>query len=86
MYRQNIKICRLFSRFGAFVFFFYADEHLPIHIHIKKGNAKAKYNVVPTIELVENQGFKVQELKKIEEAIEKYQDLIIENWNEFHGE
>lgn len=72
--------------FLGFRFFFYADEHLPIHIHVKKGGARAKYNVVPHIELVESVGFKVQELKRIEEAIEKYKELIIDNWNEFHGE
>lgn len=75
----------IFTLWG-FRFFFYADEHLPIHIHIEKGGARAKYNVEPRIELVENKGFKAQELKKIEAAIEKYKELIIENWHEFHGE
>lgn len=53
---------------------------------MEKGGARAKYNVVPLIELVENRGFKSSELKKIEIAIEKYKELIIDNWNEFHGE
>ncbi|MBS1738628.1 MAG: DUF4160 domain-containing protein [Bacteroidetes bacterium] len=70
----------------GFRFFFYADEHLPIHIHVEKGGARAKYNVVPVIELVENRGFKNTELKKIESVVEAYKELIIDNWKSFHGE
>ena len=26
-------------------FFFYSDEHLPMHVHVKNGDGKAKINI-----------------------------------------
>lgn len=52
----------LFTIFGL-RFYFYADEHLPIHVHIENGDGRPKINVEP-IELVYNKGIKVQDLKK----------------------
>lgn len=46
----------LFILFG-FRFFFWSNEHDPIHVHISKGDAEAKYNI-ESLELVENYGFK----------------------------
>ena len=34
-------------------FFFYSEEHLPMHIHVKNGDGKAKINI-ETTEVVEN--------------------------------
>lgn len=62
----------LFILFG-FRFFFWSNEHDPIHVHISKGDAEAKYNVV-TLELVENFGFKKNELRMIESIIEENKD------------
>ena len=38
-------------------FFFYSDEHLPMHVHVKNGDGKAKINI-ETAEVVENSGIK----------------------------
>ena len=35
-------------------FYFYANEHLPIHIHVQNANGKAKFQVQPIIKLVNN--------------------------------
>ena len=66
----------------GFRFFFYSNEHDPLHIHVEKGNSTAKYNLIP-IELVFNYGFHGKELKKIREIIEIYSDEIINKWNEY---
>lgn len=73
----------LFIIFGL-RFYFYADEHLPIHVHIENGDGRAKINIEP-IELVYNKGIKVQDLKKAMNIIEMYKEEIILKWNEFHG-
>lgn len=31
-------------------FFFYSNEHLPIHIHLEKGDATAKFILEPIVE------------------------------------
>ena len=35
-------------------FFVYSEEHLPIHVHVQKGRAKAKFYLEPEMKLVEN--------------------------------
>ncbi len=54
----------IFTLFG-YRFLFYSNDHTPIHVHVVKGGAKAKFNLFP-VELVENLGFKPAELKMIE--------------------
>lgn len=71
----------VFILFG-FVFKFYSNDHEPLHIHVIKGGAKAKFSVFPVI-LLENQGFKPQEIKFAESIIEENQEVIAEHWNRF---
>ncbi len=71
----------LFIIFG-FRFFFWSNEHDPIHVHISKGDAEAKYNI-NEVKLVENFGFKKNELRMIESIIEENKDIIIERWIEY---
>lgn len=71
----------LFIFFG-FRFFFWSNDHEPIHVHISKGDCEAKYNV-ETIELVDNFGFKKNELRMIESIIDENQDVIIDRWHEY---
>ncbi|MCR6506475.1 DUF4160 domain-containing protein [Bacteroides muris (ex Fokt et al. 2023)] len=75
----------LFELFGI-RFYFYSEEHLPIHVHIVNGDGKAKVNVYPEIELVSNNGIKPKDLKKALVIIETYQDDIIGAWKKYHGE
>ena len=72
----------LFILFG-FRFFFWANDHQPIHVHISKGDCEAKFNVHPDIMLIENYGFKKNEIKLVESLIEENQEIIIERWKEF---
>ena len=67
-------------RKDGFKFFFYANEHLPLHIHITKGNDFAKINI-ETLEIIVNY-FKSNELNKIINIIKENQSLLMEKWNE----
>ena len=49
----------LFYIFG-FRFYFWSNEHEPIHVHVEKGDAEAKFNINP-VELVYNHGFRPNE-------------------------
>ncbi len=71
----------IFIIFG-FRFMFYANDHLPIHVHVVKGSSKAKYTVFP-VELVDNKGFKASELKMIKSIIDENQEVIAEHWTMF---
>ena len=54
----------------------------PIHVHVIKGDAHAKFTIDP-VELVHNDGMKQSELKLVESIIEENQEVIAEHWNKF---
>ena len=66
-------------------FYFYSEDHLPIHVHVQNGDGKAKINV-DTLEVMENKGVKPADLKKAIEAVKTYQTDIKEAWNEYFDE
>jgi hypothetical protein len=35
-------------------FYFYSDEHEPIHVHVENSDGRAKIVLVPAIEIVKN--------------------------------
>ena len=76
----------LFTFFGL-RFLFYSNDHEPIHVYVVKGKGQvkesARFNILPEIELVENNGLKSNELKIAEMVIEENLELIAEKWNEY---
>lgn len=74
----------IFKIFG-FLFQFYANDHEPIHVHVVKGNQRAKFTIFP-VQLVENNGLKKSELKMVEAIIEENEEIIAEHWNKFFNQ
>lgn len=66
-------------------FFFYSEEHLPIHVHVQNGDGRAKV-LVPSGEIVDNNGIKPRDLKKAVDIVEEYCDDIIKAWKEYFDE
>ena len=75
---------RIFEKDG-FVFFFYSNDHRPIHVHVRYGEGEAVFNVEERIELRESHGLKVNQLGKAEDLIRQHGALIREKWNEHLG-
>lgn len=73
----------IFELFGL-RFFFYADEHSPIHVHIVKGDAEAKIEIDPEIKLIYNHGLKVQDIRRAIRLAKMYKDDIIQIWCRYH--
>ena len=63
-------------------FYFYADEHLPIHVHLENGDGLAKIELEPEIKLVENKGIKPKDIKRAMSIVEQYKEEFIEKWEE----
>lgn len=67
-------------------FFFFSDDHDPIHVHVAKGRGsvgvRAKFTLFP-VELVSNSGLSAGELKIAREVIEENKDLFAQRWNEY---
>ena len=72
----------LFIVFG-FRFLFYSNDHEPIHVHVIKGDAEARFQVYPEIVLLDNRGLKPAELKLAESLVEENKEMIIERWKVF---
>jgi len=66
-------------------FYFFSNDHEPIHVHVSAGDAEAKFRVAPNIELVENFGLKPREIRQALMAIEENKEVIAERWNEYFG-
>jgi len=60
---------QLFTLFGL-RFMFYSNDHEPIHVHVVKGGAEARFQVQPEITLLDNKGLKPAELKLAEAIVE----------------
>ncbi|WP_031229587.1 DUF4160 domain-containing protein [Asticcacaulis sp. YBE204] len=67
----------------------YTNDHPPPHVHAVKGNeARARFALNGPdgpVELMEQEGFKPTEVRKIGEAIAENLTAICEKWSEIHG-
>jgi Domain of unknown function (DUF4160) len=75
---------RIFEKDG-FRFFFYSNEHLPIHVHVRRGGGEAVFVIEDTVELRESQGLNVSDLGKAQSLAEENKALIMRKWNEHLG-
>ncbi len=66
----------------GFRFFFYSNDHTPIHVHVRKGGGEAVFNVEDGIELRESAGLKLKDLRRAESLAREHRALIIRKWNE----
>jgi len=62
-------------------FFFYVNDHPPIHIHVEKGGGTAKFNLYP-LELVKSKKFNASEISDIRKLVEKNRELFKIKWHE----
>ncbi len=67
-------------------FYFFANEHLPIHVHLENADGRAKIALEPEVELVENNGIKPKDIKRAMSIVEQYREEFIGKWKEFHDE
>ena len=58
-------------------FFFYSNDHTPIHVHVKKGRGEAVFIVGGEVFLRESVGLKTKQLSKAENLAESHRELII---------
>lgn len=67
-------------------FFFYLNEHQPIHIHVAKADHEARFVLVPEIDMTYCRGFKKSELRDIVYLITEHYDTFINAWHTTFGE
>ena len=37
-------------------FYFYSEEHMPIHVHVENADGRAKLSLEPAVELIKERG------------------------------
>lgn len=75
---------KIFEKDG-YRFFFYSNEHEPIHVHVRYGGGEAVFEIKEIIELRESYGLKIQELARAQSLAEEHRQLIVEKWHEHIG-
>lgn len=69
-------------RVRGYRFFFYSNDHLPIHINVEKDNKTAKFNLRP-VEMVYSKNFKSNEMREIRNLVIENKLYLIKHWNEY---
>ncbi len=67
-------------------FHFFANEgdpREPVHVHVSRPGAKAKFWLFPEVELAYNRGFDARMVKRLQEVVAERRAEIEEAWNEF---
>lgn len=72
---------KIFEQDG-YMFFFYSNDHLPVHVHVRYGGGEAIFIIENEISLRESAGLKVKELSKAEKLAEENKELILKKWDE----
>lgn len=75
----------IFRELG-FRFYFYSDEHLPIHVHVRNADGEIKLNIVhENITVIRNYGMKLKDVKIAKELAKTRREEIIMEWIKFFG-
>ena len=82
---------KIYEYFGI-VFYFYANEHLPIHVHARKGECETIFEIiyydgqVSEIKIRKAKGkphLQKNDIKEAEVFVKKYANKIVKKWNDF---
>ena len=74
----------IFTKDG-YRFFFYSNDHRPIHVHVGKGGGEAVFDMESDVQLRESANMKAQELRRAEELARENRGLILGSWHEHLG-
>ena len=76
-------------RHKGFRYGFYSNEgqpREPPHVHVSKGEADAKFWLVPTVDLAYNRGHPARVLRELTEVITHRRQALLEAWHEHFPE
>ena len=69
---------------GKLKFYFYSDDHKPIHIHVKYGKNEKEAKIrIDDLKILSTKGFSRKDLKLVVHMVDERKDYIKEVWNEF---
>ena len=75
-------------RYKAYKVFFFSNEgdpREPLHVHVRKADASAKFWVLPQVGVAESYGLSSPELNELARVVADNRRLIERTWHEFFG-
>ena len=72
-------------RYKGYRFFFFSNEGdppEPLHIHVRRGEAVAKFWMLPHVSVAESFGMNSAELRELMQIAEDNREMIERYWNE----
>ncbi|DAB33156.1 MAG TPA: hypothetical protein CFH82_11905 [Sulfurospirillum sp. UBA12182] len=72
-------------KIDGFRFFFFSDEHNPVHIHVEKGDGYMRVEL-ETLKVTNKQKFTKNDEKKIMSIIKEHHEKLIGAWNEYFNQ
>ena len=75
-------------RYDGFRFFFYSNEgdpREPVHVHVMKGGAEAKFWVGSDVSVARSSGFDARKLRRMAKVVEERKDEIERAWHDYFG-
>jgi hypothetical protein len=67
-------------------FYFYSNDHEPMHIHVQSADGVAKFEILDQVVLLSNSGLKNKDLKLAESIIEENLENFRNGWHKFFNE
>ena len=61
-------------------FYFYVNDHEPIHIHVESSDGEAKFEIEKDVVLVCNHGLKLKDLRLAQSILEENRENFINEW------
>ena len=68
-------------REDGFDVFFYANEHLPRHVHVKKGDDIARIELETMT--ITRSTFKAGDIRRMIQIVRAHRDRLMEAWDEY---
>lgn len=71
--------------YKGYRFFFFSNEGdplEPLHIHVRLGEASAKFWLTPDVQVAESYGMHSSELRELMQVAQQNKELIARYWNE----
>lgn len=79
---QNWQAMPTIFEEAAYRFFFYSNDHRPIHVHVRKGAGEGVFDVAADVQLRESVGLKLPELRRAQELARAHREHRVEAWHE----
>lgn len=81
----NCPVMPTVFRERGFRFFFYSDEGSPlepVHIHVVRELAEAKFWLESTVRVAYNRGYDARTMRELQRLVEANRSRIVRAWNE----